>query len=144
MAMPQAEPTNRVAAPWGPWGPFVVWMVIGFAAAVAVLVFGVPGMVALVLALVWVRSAKPSLLRSAPGAVSGIGVTLLLVAYANRRGLGTACWQRVDEAGCDQFANPWPWLVTGAVFVLIGVIANVRRLRRLSMDRRLPGGSERA
>jgi hypothetical protein len=106
-------------------------MVVGFAAALAVLVFGVPGIVALVLALVWVRSAKPSVLRSALGAVSGIGLTLLLVAYVNRRGPGTVCWQRVNEAGCDQFANPWPWLVMGALFVATGVIAHRRRMRRL-------------
>ncbi|HEV7640971.1 MAG TPA: hypothetical protein VGO39_08920 [Gaiellaceae bacterium] len=53
---------------------------------------------------------------------------LLFVAYLNRDGPGTACWQHGSTSGCGQDLNPLPWLFLGLAFVVGGFVA--QRLRR--------------
>jgi hypothetical protein len=53
---------------------------------------------------------------------------LLYVAYVQRRGPGTVCWHTATASGCDQYLNPWPWLVAGAAFVIVSFIAHARRM----------------
>jgi membrane protease YdiL (CAAX protease family) len=65
-------------------------------------------------------------LRSATGALSGLGVPLLLVAGLNRSGPGTVCTELADGARkCEEQMSPWPWLVAAVLFVLLGVAAYV-------------------
>ena len=49
------------------------------------------------------------------GLLSGAGVLLLYVAWAQRAGPGTTCWHTQTASGCDQNLNPLPWLLAGIV-----------------------------
>jgi hypothetical protein len=74
--------------------------------------------------------------RSATGAVSGVGVPLLVVAILNRSGPGTVCTGLAGGGQkCEEQTSPWPWLVAAVLFVLLGVTAYIligerRRSRR--------------
>jgi hypothetical protein len=64
---------------------------------------------------------------SAFGFVTGVGLPLLWVAYAQRQGPGTTCWHTASSAGCAQHLNPLPWLIVGITMVLTGLIAQTRQ-----------------
>ena len=106
----------------GGWGWFLAWAVLGGAAALGLVSLGflllVPA--AAVAALLGSRAAAR---RSAFGVLAGAGVLLLVVAYLNREGPGTTCWQRGAASGCDEHSDPLPWLVVGAVFLIGGILA---------------------
>lgn len=67
--------------------------------------------------------------RSAFGFLTGAGLPLVWVAYAQRQGPGTTCWHTASSAGCDQHLNPLPWLIVGITLVLTGLIAQTRQSR---------------
>ena len=75
-------------------------------------------------------------LRGATGALSGVGVPLLVVAVLNRSGPGRVCTTLAGGAQkCEEQTSPWPWLVAAVLFVLLGVAAYIlvgerRRSRR--------------
>jgi hypothetical protein len=75
-------------------------------------------------ALMW---ARPGIRRSAFGLISGGGALLLYIAWVQREGPGTTCWQTQTASGCDQHLNPLPWLVVGTVLFVGGVVAQARR-----------------
>ena len=110
-------------------GWFAAWVVVGSALTLGVISFGlgpfalIPAVVAAVL-----LSRKPTARRSAHGALVGAGLLLLFVAYLNRDGPGTTCWEHGSAMGCDQHLNPLPWLALGVALVAGGLIAH--RLRR--------------
>jgi len=68
--------------------------------------------------------------RYLTGILSGVGVPLLVVAYLNRGGPAFVC----TESTCDQQLSPWPWLLAGVLFVLLGpatyVLSATRRRNR--------------
>ena len=77
--------------------------------------------------VVWLMFSRPTSRRSAFGMVTGIGVLLVYVAWEQRDGPGTTCWQTASASGCDQHLNPLPWLFIGLALVVGGIIAHVRR-----------------
>jgi hypothetical protein len=79
--------------------------------------------------LAWLLSSRPHIRRSAFGALSGAGLVLLYVAYVQRHGPGTRCWQTATAAGCDQHLDPRPWLVLGLVALVGGVVGHAVRKR---------------
>jgi len=101
----------------GRW--FAAWIVVGCSLALVVL----PVVVIAVL-----MSRRPAALRSAYGALVGVGLLLLFVAYLNREGPGTTCWQHGTASGCDEHLNPLPWLALGVALIAGGFVAH--RLRR--------------
>lgn len=105
---------------------FWAWGIIGVGAALAAVSLGpillIP--VALVGALM---ASRPSIRRSAFGLLSGAGVSLLSVAYVQRRGPGTACWHTATASGCDQHLNPIPWLLVGLACLAGGIIGHAKR-----------------
>jgi hypothetical protein len=110
------------------WAWFWAWAVVGCgvtlgAVSLGVLVF-VP--VALVAALM---ASRPTIRRSATGLLTGAGALLLLVAWVQRAGPGTTCWQTATASGCDQHLNPLPWLVAGAVLFVGGIAVHTRAFR---------------
>jgi hypothetical protein len=106
---------------------FAAWIVVGCAFALATVSLGL--LVALPVAvLAVVMARRPAALRSAYGALVGVGLLLLFVAYLNREGRGTTCWERGTATGCDGHLNPLPWLLLGLAFVVGGFVAY--RLRR--------------
>ena len=54
--------------------------------------------------------------RYTTGALSGVGVPLLVVAFLNRSGPAFVC----SGDTCAQQLSPWPWLLAGILFVLAG------------------------
>jgi len=113
------------------WGGFSLWAVLGAASAFGLLVFGFLGAPPILIGA-WLARKRPALRTSAFGALVGVGALLLYVAYVQRRGPGTVCWQTATASGCDEYLNPWPWLVVGLTLVVVGVIANARRMRSSS------------
>lgn len=108
---------------------FAVWVVVGCALALGVISFAIGPLVLVPAALVAAfLISRPQARRGAYGALIGVGVLLLFVAYLNRQGPGTTCWQHGTSSGCDQHLNPLPWLFLGLAFVVGGFVAH--RLRR--------------
>jgi hypothetical protein len=110
------------------WGAFSVWALLGEAGSFGFLALGVLAAIPVALAG-WLLIRRAELRRSAFGVLSGVGAILLVVAYVQRRGPGTVCWQTATRSGCDEYLNPWPWLVVGVVLLAAGLIAHARRLR---------------
>ncbi|MFL5963717.1 MAG: hypothetical protein ACJ757_12575 [Gaiellaceae bacterium] len=110
-------------------GWFAAWIVVGCALAFGAISFAVGPLVfipAAVIAVLMVRS--PAARPFAYGAPIGVGLLLLFVAYMNREGPGTTCWEDGTTMGCGQHLNPLPWLLLGVAFVVGGFVAY--RLRR--------------
>jgi len=106
---------------------FGAWVVVGCAVALSMVSLGLLVLIpAAVIAVLMIR--RPAARRSAYGALIGVGLLLLFVAYVNREGPGTTCWQHGTATGCDQHLNPLPWLALGVAFVVGGFVAH--RLRR--------------
>jgi hypothetical protein len=65
------------------------------------------------------------------GLISGLGLPVLFVAYANREGPGDIC--KITSGGgqsCTQEWSPWPWLLIGLALVGFGVVVFVTSARR--------------
>ncbi len=116
----------QIARRSGGWAWFFVWALLGSAAALGTVSLGplllLP--VALFGVFLWTR---PAIRRSAFGLLTGAGALLLYVAWVQRDGPGTTCWHTATASGCDQHLNPLPWLIVGAVLVVSGFVAHVRR-----------------
>jgi hypothetical protein len=108
------------------WGWFVLWVLLGAAAALGYVSLG-PLLLVPVLALGVLLWTRPRVRRSAFGLLTGAGVLLLYVAWVQRDGPGTTCWHTASGSGCDQHLNPLPWLVVGAALLVAGVVAHARR-----------------
>jgi hypothetical protein len=130
------------------WAEFCIWAVVGVIFGFALLIFPTLGVV-LVLIGLGLAATRRALRRSWFGALAGVGATLLYVAFVQRHGPGIVCWQTATESGCDEYLNPWPWLVAGAALVVAGLVAQARRIRagspRSARDRQrgnADGGAE--
>jgi hypothetical protein len=106
-------------------------VILGAAAAFGLVIFGAPALLAIILAVL-LPLTRRALRRSGFGVLTGVGAMSLYVAYVQRRGPGTVCWHTATASGCDQYANPWPWLVAGVALVVLGFIAHGRRMRARS------------
>lgn len=107
-------------------GWFWAWAVLGSAVALGALSLG-PILAAPILVIGWVMASRPSIRRSAFGLLTGAGALLLYVAWVQRAGPGTTCWQTQTASGCDQHLNPLPWLLAGIVLFVGGIAAHMRR-----------------
>jgi hypothetical protein len=107
----------------------VLWVLAGAGLALATISFSVLILVAVAIGVA-VLATRRTVVQSAFGLVTGAGVLLLYVAYVQRRGPGTVCWQTATAFGCEDYLNPWPWLVAGVVLVCVGVGAHIGQMRR--------------
>jgi hypothetical protein len=123
---PQGSIAER--APLASWGGFCAWAFLGVTSAFGLLILGTLAVLPILLG-VWLAVTRPSLRRSWFGVMTGAGVTLLYVAYVQRRGPGITCWQTATAGGCEEHLNPLSWLIAGAALVLLGFIAQARRMR---------------
>jgi hypothetical protein len=105
---------------------FWAWALIGGAAALGVVTFGVLLLVP-VLVVGGLMASRPTIRRSALGLISGAGLLLLYVAWVQRSGPGTTCWQHATASGCDQHLNPLPWLLAGIALFIGGIVAFARQ-----------------
>ena len=123
------EPTGSTATRSYPssWQAFAIWVVLGAVGALGFLTLAVIGLVPII-GIVWIGT-RPSVRNSWFGGLAGVGAALLFVAYLQRRGPGPVCWHTATASGCDDYMNPWPWLIAGVALIAIAVIAQVRRMR---------------
>jgi uncharacterized membrane protein YidH (DUF202 family) len=119
-----SQPTLRARLAACRW--FWAWALVGGAAALGLVSFGVLLLVP-VLVVGGVMASRPTIRRSAFGLLSGAGLLLLYVAWVQRAGPGTTCWQHGTASGCDQHLNPLPWLLAGIALFIGGVVAYARR-----------------
>jgi hypothetical protein len=111
-------------------GWFWAWALLGSAAALGALSLG-PLLAAPVVVIAWLMASRPGVRRSAFGLLSGVGALLLYVAWVQRAGPGTTCWQTQTASGCEQHLNPLPWLLAGIVLFFGGIAAHARRASAL-------------
>ena len=111
------------------WAGFTLFALIGAGFILGFLTLSVLFVVPIVVAVV-VMVVRPNVLKSSVGLVTGAGSVLIYVAYVQRRGPGTVCWQTATASGCEEYLNPWPWLVVGVVLVIAGILTHVSRIRR--------------
>ena len=107
---------------------FWAWAVLGGAAALGFFVVGV-FVLAPFAVLAYVLATRPAASSAAFGLLSGVGVLLVFVAWLQRAGPGTTCWQTATASGCDHHLNPLPWLFTGIVLFAGGMVAHLFRNR---------------
>lgn len=123
MTTPRVRPP--VAPPPGVW-PFLAWLAVGagFCLAVASIpTIGVFVLPVVIVALIALLSWRGSRNGSAAGAISGLGTVPIYIAYLNRSGPGTVC---ATTAGggqeCSAEWSPWPFLATGLLLVVAGLV----------------------
>jgi hypothetical protein len=107
---------------------FAAWALVGCAFALGAVSLGVLAVGPAALAAFALSRSRPAR-ESAFGALAGIGLLLLFVAYLNREGPGTTCWEHGRTMGCDEHLNPLPWLALGLAFVAGGFLAHRLRHR---------------
>ena len=115
------------------WTGFIVLALIGAAFILGFLTLSVLFVVPVVVAVV-VAVVRPNVLKSSFGLMAGAGSVLIYVAYVQRRGPGTGCWQTATASGCDEYLNPWPWLVVGLTLVVAGILAHLSQMRRATRN----------
>lgn len=70
---------------------------------------------------------------SAVGSLAGVGLMSVYIAFVQRQGPGTVCWQTATASGCDEYLDPRPWLVAGLAMIVIAVVVQATRRRRVRM-----------
>jgi hypothetical protein len=113
------------------WGAFAAWVVIGAAALFGLISFAVVAIVPVAI-IVGLAARTKSIHGSWYGVLVGIGSILLLVSFLQRHGPGTVCWHTATASGCDEYLNPWPFLVAGVTLVAAGFVYFLQR-RRLDL-----------
>jgi hypothetical protein len=111
------------------WSGFVLWALVGAVFAIGFLTLSILFVVPVVIGVV-VFAIRPTRAKSGFGLVTGAGLVSIYVAFVQRRGPGTVCWSTATESGCDEFLNPWPWLVIGVALVCVGVLGHISGMRR--------------
>ena len=64
------------------------------------------------------------------GLISGLGLPVLYVAFLNREGPGNICKVSASSISCTEEWSPWPWLLVGIAFLVVGVAVFVMSNRR--------------
>jgi len=108
----------------GRW--FWAWAFVDFAAALGFVSLGVL-MLLPVLVVGGALAHRPSSRSSAFGLLTGAGLVLIFVAWLQRDGPGTTCWQTATASGCDEHLSPLPWVAAGLVLIVAGLVGQARR-----------------
>ena len=125
--MSVVQPSRTLRLTQLPW--FLAWLAVGVGLGLGVSVLGVFAVPAALLAAV-LLSVRHHGGRAALGALVGVGLLLLYVAYVQRKGPGTVSWHTATASGSNQYLDPRPWLVAGLLLVVGGLVAYAWRGRR--------------
>jgi hypothetical protein len=117
---PASRVSHSVRCSW-----FWAWALVGALGAIGLVSLG-PIALAPALTGGALMARIPAARESRFGLLTGAGLPLLLVAYLQRDGPGTTCFRTATSAGCDEHLNPLPWLLLGLVFVVAGLVAQMR------------------
>ncbi|HEX9032294.1 MAG TPA: hypothetical protein VF834_10655 [Streptosporangiaceae bacterium] len=105
--------------------PFLAWTAVGAAFSLAVaslLSIGIFVLPVAIVGLALLLSRQASRNGSAAGAVCGLGIVPLYVAYLNRSGPGDVCTSIAGGGQeCTQEWTPWPFLASGLLLVAGGL-----------------------
>ena len=112
------------------WAWFLVWSLLGSAAALGAVSLGALLVLPVLLVGVLLWRKRPEARDSAFGLVSGAGTLLLYIAWLQRDGPGTTCTRTATSLRCDEHLDPLPWLVLGIVLLVTGVVVQTRYWRR--------------
>lgn len=136
----RARPTVAAYLWWAATGALAGFGAVG---ALTIGVFLLPAAVLLLVGIGW----RPLRNSSIAGALAGVALVPLFVAWLNRRGPGTVCTTLRSGLSCQEQWSPWPFAVAGVA--LLGafgalVVFSRRRARAegapfaASSDPRLP------
>jgi hypothetical protein len=120
---PPQLPSRSARDPNGA-GPFLAWAATGACLGTGLLTAPSIGPFLLVLAviaatvLIW----RGRLGIATTGAVAGLGLISLAIAYLNRKGPGQVCTTTVAAQSCTTEWSPWPWLAAGTVLLIAGLM----------------------
>jgi hypothetical protein len=112
------------------WAGFCLWAIVGAAVALGAVSFIEPLLVLPVILLVALIAFRVAILDVLPGLVSGAGLLSLFVAWVQRAGPSTTCWQSGTTSGCDEHLDPLPWLVVGLALVVGACVLQAWRIHR--------------
>jgi hypothetical protein len=70
---------------------------------------------------------RPGLRRGAAGAVGGLAVAPLYLAWLNRKGPGRVCSTAGSEVSCVEAWSPWPFVAVAAALI-VGSVVLARRV----------------
>jgi hypothetical protein len=101
-------------------GWFVAWASLGSVCALGLVSLGLLAVLPAGIAA-GALTASRTARRSAWGLLSGAGLLFLYIAYVQRDGPGTTCWQSGTTSGCSEHLDPLPWLIIGGTLVILGV-----------------------
>jgi hypothetical protein len=107
---------------------FALWLVVGTAYVVAVLGILTIGILVLPVAIIanaFAARRRP-LTPAVFGLLGGLGIPLLFVGFANINGPGNVCTHFAGGESCTQEWTPWPWLLAGAVLIVVAIVLFVR------------------
>jgi hypothetical protein len=121
---PHSRTLRSTQLPW-----FLAWLAVGVGLGLGVSVLGVFAVPLALLAAV-LLGVRHHAGRPALGALVGVGLLLLYVAYVQRKGPGTVSWHTATASGSNQYLDPRPWLVAGLLLVVGGLVAYAWRGRR--------------
>jgi hypothetical protein len=121
-ATAQLQKSHLIGCAW-----FWAWAFVGAAIALGMLSLG-PLLVVPAVVAAWLLARKRPI-NGAFGVLSGAGIVLLVIAYIQRDGPGTTCWQTATAAACDQHLNPLPFLVAGLICFAAGIAGHAWRSR---------------
>ena len=116
------------------WMGFGFWVLVGLVCALSVIVLGALALVPLL--VIAGASCRPRAGLVEPPIHLGWDLHRVRVAppvcrAAQSPGPGTICWRTAAAAGCDEYLNPWPWLL-GALALIVPsssmVFVKIRRV----------------
>jgi hypothetical protein len=112
---------------------FAAWVAVGAGYAFG-LIEGLLGLPFLLVAIIGTAflARRPSSMHGVAGVCSGLGLIPLYISFINRSGPGDICTHRANGSRCVSEVSPWPWLLIGALLVLIGFAVFVVHERRVT------------